>query len=151
MALNEPAPHWAARTAIMVKKGLVLVLVLSALIAAGGMAAIWYGEYQAFGSSSFDATRWAWATQPRSDHAQFEIDMKCVRGAMVWDLQRNYLKAGMGIEDVKRLLGPSPKVNGTQCIDYDLGMCSGLKMDYDSLYVCFDENWKLAASYTVQH
>jgi hypothetical protein len=48
---------------------------------------------------------------------------------------------GAGLREIRR---------GRDCLGYNLGMCSGLKMDYDVLMVCFDERG-VVKSWTEQH
>lgn len=74
---------------------------------------------------------------------------------MVRDLTRNYLipKTVSRVE-VDALLGQTERtveINGQSCLAYTLGMCSGLGIDYDSLYVCFDSNERIASVGHVQH
>lgn len=74
---------------------------------------------------------------------------------MVHDLTKNYLTPEhVSRDDVYALLGRAERtveINGQACITYTLGMCSGLGIDYDSLYVCFDSNDRISSSGHVQH
>jgi hypothetical protein len=52
------------------------------------------------------------------------------------------------------MLGPAEyqvDIEGQSCAAYSLGMCSGLGWDYDSLYICFAEDDKVARAGHVQH
>lgn len=74
---------------------------------------------------------------------------------MVRDLTRNYLiPESVSRDDVYALLGRTEltvEIYGQSCVAYTLGMCSGLGIDYDSLYVCFDSNDKISSTGHVQH
>lgn len=80
-------------------------------------------------------------------------EQECIRGGMVSDLQRRHLIPGTPRVNVVALLGPGrPTARGDKKgIDYNLGMCSGFRMDFDSLIVAFDESDRLTNSWTVQH
>ncbi len=67
----------------------------------------------------------------------------CLRGEMYRDLENNYLLLENHRSKVVELLGKPFKVTSNNCIDYELGFCSGLKIDFDYLQVCFDGNDKL--------
>lgn len=79
----------------------------------------------------------------------------CPRGPMVRDLVRNHLLIGAtSREEVLALLGPAEfkvGIEGQDCDDYGLGICSGLGWDYDSLYVCYAEDGTVARAGHVQH
>ena len=89
---------------------------------------------------------------------------QCERGPMVWALQKLYLWPGKTLRPaVVEMLGTewtryrrSESQNGVEgsaepaCIQWTLGMCSGLGMDYDSFVVCFDENDKVERSFHYQ-
>ncbi len=80
-------------------------------------------------------------------------EQECIRGGMVSDLQRRYLVPGKSRDEVIALLGPGrPTARADKGgIDYSLGMCSGFRMDFDSLIVAFDESDRLTGSWIVQH
>jgi hypothetical protein len=74
---------------------------------------------------------------------------------MVRDLTNNHLlPQTTRREEVIELLGRSTsnvQINGLECPAYSLGMCSGIRIDYDSLYVCFNEDGTVASAGHVQH
>ena len=77
-----------------------------------------------------------------------EKEIACVRGKMYRDLETNHLPSGMSRNAVLQMLGnPSPRSTKPTCIDYELGYCSGLKIDTDYLRVCFDEQEKIQHVY----
>lgn len=71
----------------------------------------------------------------------------CPRGPMVRSLIRKHLVPGTRREKVMSMLGPNDGFEnrygegGTpdrSCPTWELGMCSGLRIDYDVPTVCFD-------------
>jgi hypothetical protein len=82
-------------------------------------------------------------------------DAECVRGPMVNDLRRFYLLPGISKDDVVRIVGEfeqkHKQENGMFCAEYNLGMCSGFRIDYDALVVCFGGDGRLAQTWTEQH
>jgi hypothetical protein len=96
-----------------------------------------------FNDSSFD--RELWNQSPNT--------IECIRGAMYEDLEKNHLKTGTPKNEVINLLGkptPFPWVK-KDCIEYQLGFCSGLQMDGDGLVICFNDNEAIKKVYRVQH
>lgn len=80
-------------------------------------------------------------------------ETKCLRGGMVGDLQDHYLTAGMSEVEVKNILGEPNFVpyHTAGCIGYWLGYCTGMRIDTQSLDVCFDVNDKLIAANVYEH
>ncbi|RMC34397.1 hypothetical protein C9E81_14730 [Paracoccus alkanivorans] len=74
---------------------------------------------------------------------------------MVRDLLHNYLQPRITTyEKVAQLLGAKEydvDISGGNCPAYSLGMCSGLGLDYDSLYVCFGKDKKISKVGHIQH
>jgi hypothetical protein len=74
---------------------------------------------------------------------------------MVNDLRRLYLRPGITKDDVVRIIGEfeekRDQKRGVFCAEYNLGMCSGFRIDYDGLVVCFGDDGRLAESWTEQH
>ena len=103
-----------------------------------------------FRGKPFNPMKWESAVSCKglSDKECVRKETSCPRGGMVRDLRRNYLIAGQTNKlEVYALLGnPNyfKQLNETACELYALGMCSGLGIDYDSLFVCYDENGVLA-------
>ena len=81
-------------------------------------------------------------------------DSACVRGGMVGDLKWRYLHSGLPRSEIEDLLGKNytmQKYGEQLCMDYNIGMCSGFKMDYDSLVLCLGKDGALSDYFTVQH
>lgn len=75
---------------------------------------------------------------------------------MVRSLMKSHFQVGVtSRKRVTELLGTSEYeidvVSGMKCSGYDLGWCSGLGWDTDTLFVCFDENSLLTKAGTHQH
>ncbi|MFC7519044.1 hypothetical protein ACFQUU_29000 [Herbaspirillum sp. GCM10030257] len=97
-----------------------------------------------FMGETFNKARWENALRCSSNTQCMEVEMACVRGPMYRDLKGNYLSDGTTKEDVLRLLGSAkPDHQNPSCMVYELGMCSGFKMDYDYLHICFDMSDKI--------
>jgi hypothetical protein len=95
--------------------------------------------------AKFEREKWLSNSIDRTDD--------CVRGAMVSDLERRYLRRGAPRASIEELLGSddSSLAMGNACREYLIGMCSGFQMDVDGLIVCYDADGKLSESHTVQH
>lgn len=91
-----------------------------------------------FMGKSFDSAVWSSAVNCKNDRDCFEKEMACLRGPMYRDLAKNHLVVGTSKTAVTRLLGEPVKIGKNNCIDYELGYCSGLKIDGDYLRICFD-------------
>jgi hypothetical protein len=118
----------------------VLVLAASALALAEIL------DYR--NQAEFDAVVWRNAPNCGRDGC----DAECVRGQMVRDLTWYYLKPGMSRSEVVALLGNSQanSSSAVKLLSYNLGMCSGFRMDYDSLVLMFDDRDVLIDVGTVQ-
>jgi len=99
--------------------------------------------------AEFDAT--VWRNPPGCGSNGCDVD--CVRGQMVRDLTRSYLRLGMSRSDVIALLGnPQPgSLPVKTSLSYDLGMCSGFRMDYDALVLSFNDRDALIDIRTKHH
>jgi hypothetical protein len=110
-----------------------------------------------FRGERFDPGRWAEAGSCAglSDGDCVEKEADCPRGGMVRDLVGVHLVPGKATrEKVAGLIGPAKhhvEIEGRTCDAYALGMCSGLRWDYDSLYVCYGEDGTVAKAGHVQH
>lgn len=103
----------------------------------------WLFKGGIFRISRFDAIEWR-ALQKKSD------DFSCYRGGMANDIQMNVLRVGQTSNEVHGLLGrPDSVRDGVD--GYFLGMCSGLRIDFDSLDIHFDNNNRLTLVQIVQH
>ncbi|OAI02345.1 hypothetical protein A1353_16260 [Methylomonas methanica] len=101
-----------------------------------------------FMGKSFDSAAWSSALNCKNDHDCLEVEMTCLRGPMYRDLERNHLVVGTSETTVMSLVGKPTRTADNNCVDYDLGYCSGLKIDGDYLRVCFDNGEKVT---TVSH
>lgn len=98
-----------------------------------------------FQGTKFTKEAWIEAGRSRSDWESVKKDQDCLKGAMVRDLKKNYLIKNVTTKaDVKQLLG-EPNYSNRLCPGYSyiIGMCSGFKMDYDKLDICFDKDDKI--------
>jgi len=73
------------------------------------------------------------------------------RGKMVGDLRSRHLEAGMSREAVEELLGKPDWATYEYVWQYNLGMYSGYRIDYDSLDIHFDDDGRLSHIEIVQH
>jgi hypothetical protein len=69
---------------------------------------------------------------------------------MAHDIKTNILHAGLAKTEVENLLG-KPDSNRSNVHEYLLGMCSGLRIDFDTLDVQFDSKGRLLEVQVVQH
>lgn len=100
-----------------------------------------------FRGQSFDSSVWASALSCVNRQDCLEKEMACVRGPMYRDLENKHLKAGVPKATVTRLIGKPAFIAENSCFDYELGSCSGLKIDADYLRVCFDSSDKVTNAY----
>jgi hypothetical protein len=119
-----------------------------------------------FFGAFFSRAGWAEAGSCKglTDWKCVEKQQVCGRGPMVWMLQKFHLSPGSTQRhEVTEMLGDewtpyrrsesqgSVSVSGKPaCLQWTLGMCSGLGMDYDSFVVCFDNNDKVEKSFHYQ-
>lgn len=96
-----------------------------------------------FRTSSFNETKWKSLNRKTADFS-------CYRGGMAHDIKTNILRAGLAKTEVERLLG-KPDSNRGDVHEYLLGMCSGLRIDFDTLDVQFDSEGRLMEVQVVQH
>lgn len=123
--------------------GLIVAIGLLTLLLAFVGWQYWLFKGGIFRTSRFDATEWR-ALAKASD------DSSCHRGGMANDIRMNVLRVGQTSDEVQRLLGrPDSIRNGVHA--YSLGMCSGLRIDFDSLDIHFDSNDRVTHVYIVQH
>lgn len=131
--------------------------VLSLTMAGLFLGLLWYMHMSPFRGETFEQTKWELdgSCQGLSDWECVQKEASCPRGGMVRDLTRNYLiPETVSRDEVQALLGRTERtveINGQSCIAYTLGMCSGLGIDYDSLYVCFDSNDRISSAGHIQH
>lgn len=119
--------------------------------------AVFWAHRSPFVGEPFDPLQWqiAGSCQGLSDGACAQKEASCPRGGMVGDIRRNHLIKGVTSRaQIIAQLGAQEytlDIKGQSCAAYSLGMCSGLGIDYDSLYVCFDAENRVSFSGQVQH
>ena len=96
-----------------------------------------------FRTSSFDASEWKSSNRMTSDSS-------CYRGGMAHDIKTNVLRVGQTKTEVEKLLG-APDSDRRGYHEYLLGMCSGLRIDFDTLDVHFDAANRLVNVQVIQH
>lgn len=123
----------------------VLALLAAAVVVAVAFVGWQYWLYKGgiFRTSSFNETEW-------KSLARRTTDASCYRGGMTHDLKTNILRAGLKKMEVEKLLG-EPDSKKATAHEYLLGMCSGLRFDFDTLDVHFDSEGKLVKVQIVQH
>ena len=106
-----------------------------------------------FMGETFTPEKWAEAgsCMGLTDYQCVEKQESCRRGPMVRSLIRSHLTTGTERNSVLSLLGPAESKDKDGCLDWSLGMCSGLGIDYDSLLVCFDSSAKVVKASHIQH
>lgn len=100
-----------------------------------------------FMGNSFDRTVWSSALSCKNDQDCLDKEMACLRGPMYRDLEKNHLVMGTSKTKVTGLIGEPTRPAKNNCLDYELGYCSGLKIDTDYLRVCFDNSEKITSVY----
>lgn len=103
----------------------------------------WLYEGGIFRTSSFNETKWKSLNRKTSDST-------CYRGGMAHDIKTNILRTGLAKIEVENLLG-KPDFSRGDVDEYFLGMCSGLRIDFDTLYLQFDSEGRLINVQIVQH
>jgi hypothetical protein len=96
-----------------------------------------------FRTSSFNEAEWKSLKRKTADSS-------CYRGGMAHDLKTNILRSGITKAEVEKLLG-EPDSNKAAAHEYLLGMCSGLRIDFDTLDIQFDSEDRLVNVKVVQH
>lgn len=102
-----------------------------------------WGSTGVFSNQTFNKKEWL--TPPAN-----QTDFTCYRGGMAMYIKKFLLKENMPKNEVITLLG-KPNIDMPDHIEYTLGMCSGLGIDYDGLIIEFDENDKFTQAFIVQH
>lgn len=105
-------------------------------------------------NTKFNQEVWNFASKSKGDWEQFRKDEQCIKGGMVGDLKRRYLKRGItNKSEVISLLGKPYSTDTGEflqchtCLEYDIGYCLGFRIDPNTLYICFDKNDKLKRVY----
>lgn len=159
---SRPLP-WAKRfagTVWLTVKVLISIAAISFLllqIMSSKPVMMFFMHELPFRGQIFDPQQWsdAGSCAGLSDWQCAAKQGSCPRGQMV----RNLLRKCVLVADTTRdteiaLLGAKEYdvvIHGTSCDAYRLGMCSGLRIDYDSLYVCYAEDDVVSATGHIQH
>lgn len=96
-----------------------------------------------FNNRDFDKEIWL------KSHADMDPDNP--RGEMYEDLVENHLSKGMSKTEIFGLLGQPDFQNTEDLMSYNLGMWSGMRIDYDSLDLKFTADGGLVEFCRVQH
>lgn len=111
-----------------------------------------------FMGKAFSKEDWAAARANCEGLSDWECEEQhgaCMRGPMVRDLVSGHIAVGkttrQGVMDLIGSTRSHVKIEGQTCDDYNLGMCSGLGWDYDSLFVCYAEDGTVRRAGHVQH
>ncbi|MEZ5752478.1 MAG: hypothetical protein R3D60_11095 [Paracoccaceae bacterium] len=162
MGLNQKARKIIKVLAIILGGAVLVIAILLAIF----VYRAWRGPFR---TADFDAQRWA-AAWDCGGLPAMECEIRratCTRGAMLGDLIDRYLtpvpsatgygtpRAPLDRDAVNALLGPSDflraATDGSECEHRLIGMCSGFRVDYDSLFVCFDGQGDIRRAGNVQH
>lgn len=119
----------------------VLLFVLAITLALAFLS--FWGSIGVFSHQTFRKQEWF---APQTN----ETDSTCYRGGMAMYIKKFLLKNTMSKANVISLLG-TPDSEEPNQIEYTLGMCSGLGMDYDGLIISFNKNGKFTNASIVQH
>ena len=124
---------------------IVLALVAAAVVVVIAFVGWQYWLFKGgiFRTSSFNEAEWKSLNRKTTDFS-------CYRGGMAHDIKTNVLRAGLAKMEVKSLLG-EPDSSRADVHEYFLGMCSGLRIDFDTLDVHFDSEGRLMKVQVVQH
>jgi len=127
----------------------LLLVGLSCIAALVGAAVVgykpltlWWMHTRPFSAETFDASRWRTGLKASQDG-------ECVRGRMANDVIAKLARLGQPRPAVEAALGPPQDMHG-EIAEYELGMCSGLRIDFDSLYIEYADG-KVLRAYLVQH
>jgi hypothetical protein len=69
---------------------------------------------------------------------------------MANDIKTNVLRVSQSRSEVEKLLG-KPDAKRGAVYEYGLGMCSGLRVDFDTLDVHFSPEGTLTSVFIIQH
>lgn len=103
----------------------------------------WLFHGGVFLTSKYDPSEWKALANGTSDFS-------CYRGGMAGDIRSRVLHTGMSKTEVEALIGP-PDSTRDGVLEYFLGMCSGLRIDFDTLDVHLDADGKVKNVLIVQH
>jgi hypothetical protein len=126
-----------------IKQVLKVVLLFVLGIALALAFLFFWGSIGVFSHQIFSKEEWL---APQTN----ETDSTCYRGGMAMYIKKILLKNTMSKADVISLLG-TPDSEELNQVEYTLGMCSGLGMDYDGLIISFNKNGKFTNASIVQH
>jgi len=120
------------------------LLVAIAVISLGVFVYIFYELFNnPFNDRRFQEEEW------KEFHESLDPDNP--RGQMAYHLRDKVLEEGMSIEEVRSLLGEPDYAETDHSLQYNLGMWSGFRIDYDSFDIYFDEDGRFTHVEIVQH
>lgn len=96
-----------------------------------------------FSADEFDANVW---------HAKVpdQLESTCYRGGMAADIRERIISVGMSKMQVQAVLGKPDHDTPTES-RYVLGMCSGMRIDYDDLHIYFNSSGTVISTKIIQH
>lgn len=119
-----------------------VVCAILCMLVAGVIYALHYAPFK---GAPFDSAAWRSALTCDSDQNCVDKELACARGPMVADIADRLEDGHATREGTTAMLG-APSMDRSVprgCVDYELGMCSGIKIDTDYLRICFDEENKV--------
>jgi hypothetical protein len=129
---------------IWIKRFSIAVSILAFLALVFFYSVLYFiGGNDPFDDKAFDKQVWV------SMHDQMLPDNP--RGQMYQDIIENHVKLGMSKVQVLELLGTPDFKNEINFVSYNLGMWSGMGMDYDSFDLYFSKSGVLTKTRKVQH
>jgi len=137
--------------------GAVIAVPLATIVVGLVLVFVPLGLHQgAFYGASFNQARWRTAHRGATSEEIGRKQAQCIRGAMFGDLRNRYLRPGTSKARVIEVIGEpdfgSEGVkDGNRCLRWNLGFCSGFKIDLDSLNVCFDTAERVTQVFHLQH
>ncbi|MDH3233468.1 MAG: hypothetical protein OEQ29_08065 [Alphaproteobacteria bacterium] len=135
-----------------------VVAVLLAAIVVGGLFVFYRVDLGTapFYRATFDTERWRTAHRGKTSEVIGKKQAQCIRGAMYGELKNRSLRPGASRARVIELIGKpdfgSEGVkDGNKCQRWNLGFCSGFKIDLDSHNICFDKAGRVNHVFRLQH
>jgi hypothetical protein len=104
---------------------------------------LWLYDGGVFETGQFVESKW------KKEPAGSDV-FECYRGGMAADLQNRVLTKGMTRDAVRQLLG-EPNKEASGALEYNLGFCSKVGVDLDTLDIDFDERNELQHVRVRQH
>ena len=119
-----------------------IVLVAVVVVAFAGIRSC-NNRLDPFSGRTFDRELW--------HHFHENDDPDNPRASMVASLKSKHLRPGLSRQQVTNLLGEPDVAKTPEMYEYNLGMWSGFRIDYDGLQIYFDAQGQLTRVQRVQH